>query len=51
MTAVPILHLAFELGAKEWKLGFSTGTGRPPRIRKIQAGNLPVLEKEVEQAK
>lgn len=50
-TAVPILHLAFELGAKEWKLGFSTGPGRPPRIRKIQAGNLPGLEKEVEQAK
>ena len=50
-TAMPVLHLAFELGAKEWKLGFATGPGRPPRIRKIQAGNLPGLEKEVEQAK
>ncbi len=40
-TAVPILHLAFELGANEWKLGFSTGPGHPPRVRKIQAGNLP----------
>jgi len=50
-TAVPILHLAFELGANEWKLGFSTGPGHPPRVRKIQAGNLPGLKKEVEQAK
>jgi transposase len=50
-TAGPILHLAFELGAKEWKLGFATGPGRPPRIRKIQAGNLTGLEKEVDEAK
>ena len=50
-TSVPILHLAFELGAKEWKLGLSTSPGRPPRIRKIQAGNLVGLEREMEQAR
>lgn len=50
-TSVAILHVAFELGAKDWKLGFTTGLGRAPRVRKIAAGNLASLEREIEQAK
>jgi hypothetical protein len=26
-----VLHLAFELGERTWKLGFTTGFGEPPR--------------------
>lgn len=42
------LHLAFELGRQHWKLGFSTGLGRKPRYRTIQARDLETLEEEIE---
>ncbi len=31
------LYLAFELGNRDWKLGFTTGFGQPPRERTIGA--------------
>jgi hypothetical protein len=31
----PTLLLAFELGERTWKLGFTTGLGQQPRIRQI----------------
>ena len=46
-----ILHLAFELGDAHWKLGFTTGFGRKPRLRTIGAGDIAALEDEVVLAK
>jgi transposase len=34
------LYLAFELGNKEWKLGFTVGFGQKPRERTVLAGDL-----------
>ncbi|NIM98017.1 MAG: hypothetical protein GTO24_08055, partial [candidate division Zixibacteria bacterium] len=31
------LYLAFELGNKEWKLGFTVGFGQRPRARTVLA--------------
>jgi transposase len=45
------LYLAFELGNKEWKLGFTIGQGQSPRRRVIDAGDLTALEWEIGQAK
>jgi hypothetical protein len=36
-AVVPTLLLAFELGERTWKLGFTMGLGQPPRIRQIPA--------------
>ena len=47
----PVLYLAFELGNKEWKLGFSEGFGQRPRVRAMPAGNLVDLQREIELAK
>src|SRR3990172_7127811 len=47
----PVLYLAFELGNKEWKLGFSVGFGQRPRVRAMPAGNLVDLQREIELAK
>lgn len=45
------LYLAFELGEKEWKLGFTTGLGQKPRERKMAAGEVKALQEEVRLAK
>jgi transposase len=45
------LYLAFELGNREWKLGFTMGLGQSPRRRKIDAGDLVALGWEIGQAK
>jgi transposase len=45
------LLLAFELGQRSWKLGFSAGIGQRPRIRQIPAGAVGLIEKEIVQAK
>jgi len=47
---VPTLYLAFELGNREWKLGFTTGFGQVPRERTIAAGHLLTLATEIQQA-
>ncbi len=47
---VPTLYLAFELGNREWKLGFTTGFGQLPRERTIAAGDLPALAAEITRA-
>ena len=47
----PVLYLAFELGNREWKLGFSVGFGQRPRVRAMPAGNLVDLQREIELAK
>lgn len=50
-TATATLHVAFELGANKWILGFTTGPGRPPRERTIPARDLRALEAEINGAK
>lgn len=47
----PWLYLAFELGEKSWKLGFSNGLGQKPRFRQVSARNVKALGKEIEAAK
>jgi len=46
-----VLFLAFELGASEWKLGFSTGLGQKARRRAVVARDLDKLQKEIAAAK
>jgi transposase len=46
-TSSPTLYLAFELGQKQWRLGFIVGLGQPPRERTIPAGNLTALQREI----
>jgi transposase len=45
------LYLAFELGEKKWKLGFTTGLGQRPRERDILARDRAGLEVEIASAK
>jgi transposase len=47
----PTLLLAFELGERTWKLGFTTGLGQPPRIRQIPARATDRLVEELARAK
>ncbi|MGA9533065.1 MAG: IS110 family transposase [Anaerolineales bacterium] len=46
-----VLYLAFELSNTQWKLGFTTGSGRRPRERSITAGDLEALQEEIGRAK
>ena len=46
-----ILHLSFELGNNDWKLGFTTDHGAKPRLRTMPARDLGRLEREIEEAK
>ncbi len=50
-VASTALLLAFELGARVWKLGFTTGMGQRPRIRQITAGELGRVSEEIVRAK
>ena len=45
------LYLAFELGNKDWKLGFTVGFGQKPRERTVLAGDLGGIRREIERAK
>ncbi len=46
-----ILHLSFELGIKDWKLGFTTDLGTKARMRTMPARDLGRLEREIVEAK
>ena len=50
-SSSPTLLLAFELGERSWKLGFTTGMGQRPRIRVISAGAVDRVVEEVARAK
>jgi len=43
--------LAFELGERTWKLGFTTGGGQRPRIRSVPAGAIARVAAELASAK
>jgi transposase len=45
------LLLAFELGQRSWKLGFSVGIGQRPRVRQIPARAVGALGNEIVRAK
>jgi transposase len=45
------LLMAFELGERSWKLGFSTGVGQRPRVRQIPAGAVGAIAQEILRAK
>ena len=45
------LLLAFELGERAWKLGFTTGVAQRPRVRQIPAGAVDRLVEEIARAK
>ena len=50
-STFPTLYLAFELGNKTWRLGFSIGLGQRPRERSIDAGDTVALAGEIRLAK
>jgi hypothetical protein len=45
------LLLAFELGERVWKLGFTTGLGQRARIRQVSAGAVDRVLEEIARAK
>lgn len=45
------LHMALELSASSWKLGFADQLGRNPRVRSIHAGDFDKLKSEIAAAK
>ena len=49
-TSINLL-LAFELGERSWKLGFTTGLGQRPRIRQVPAGAVDQVREEIARAK
>ena len=50
-NSLSALYLAFELGNKQWKLGFTIGLGQRPRERTIAAGDLVAFQEEIRLAK
>jgi transposase len=52
-TATPSISvlLAFELGERRWKLGFTTGFGQRPRMRQVPAGAVDRVLEEIARAK
>ncbi len=46
-----VLYLAFELGQKQYKLGFTTGLGQQPRLRTIPARDTVALQGEIQLAR
>ena len=50
-STVGHLLMAFELGQRWWKLGFTTGVGQRPRTRRVAAGAMDVVLTEIARAK
>ena len=50
-SSTPTLLLAFELGERTWKLGFTTGLGQRPRMRQIAARAMDRVLEEIARAK
>jgi transposase len=50
ISPIPLL-LAFELGERTWKLGFTTGFGQRPRVRSVPAGSVDRVLEEIARAK
>ena len=50
-AGIKALYLAFELGDSGWKLAFTIGMAQKPRLRSMNARDLPVLQAEIAKAK
>ena len=50
-TRCPTLLVAFELSARVWKVGFTTGPGQRPRLRQIPARATDRILEEIARAK
>lgn len=50
-TSSQVLYLAFDLSQADWHLGFTIGAAQSPRERKINAGDLPALQREIQLSK
>ena len=50
-TNTPTLFMAMELSNTKWRLGFTIGLGQPPRLRKLDSGNLDRLMEEIRLSK
>jgi hypothetical protein len=50
-ATVPTLLLAFELGERSWKLGFTTGLGQRARIKQVPARTTQRVLEEIAPAK
>jgi len=50
-TNLAVLHLAFELSNKNWKLGFTVGLGQTPRERSVPARDMAQVLAEIAAAK
>jgi transposase len=49
--AEPVLYVAFEMSASEWKMGMSTGLGQQPRYRGVPARDMGAVQREIASAK
>jgi transposase len=47
----PTLYVAFELGAKTWKLGMTSGFGEVPWVKGMRAGEWVVIGRVLDQAR
>ena len=50
-TDTGIVHLAFELGRKKWKLGFTIGLGQKARKKTVAGGDTAAVRDEIAAAK
>ena len=50
-ACAPVLYLALDLGAGNWKLAFTVGLGQKPRIKTITARSTLSLVLEIKAAK
>jgi transposase len=47
----PVLYLAFELSAKQWKIASTAARGQTPRVVTVTAGDLAQVTREIARAK
>lgn len=50
-VSVPTLYVAFELGAKTWKLGMTSGLATPPWVKGVAAADWGAIGRVLERAK
>ena len=47
----PVLYVAFELSAKQWKLAMTSGFGVAPWVRTVPAKDLRAVERAIAQGR
>lgn len=51
VVAPSVLLIAFELGQRTWKLGFSRGIAERPRVRTVTGGDVEAVAREIAKTK